>query len=196
MRGRERISLAIGVISLVAAIMALVTVKRTGVRAQVAPAARPSRPVDPLSPETPLAVARHVAPALQPKTVAARGGTTYQARPMVSYDTRPFAKMADAWEKEADDAEWSLNIKTFIGAMIETFGDGPDAGSLDAIEVRCRQSVCRIDAEASELATLAKLQESSRPQQPHVTYELAMGDAGPRVEAFLGRERGDGVYEQ
>ena len=74
--------------------------------------------------------------------------------------------------------------------MIESLGDVPDARGLDALAVRCKQSVCRIDAEAPESGTLASLLDSSRAQQPHVTYQLALGDADAHVEAYLARERG------
>jgi hypothetical protein len=109
----------------------------------------------------------------------------------LSYDARPFTRMAEAWETETDDAEWSLNIKTFIGAMIETLGDRVDAQSADALSVRCRQSVCRIDTEAFDVDTVTRVLQSSHEQQVHVTYQAHVAEGGIEVEAYLGRQLGE-----
>ena len=110
-------------------------------------------------------------------------------RRAIAYDRRSFDQMGEAWLKEADDPEWSLNAKTFVNALIETLDDKADAHGLDELSVRCRQTVCRLDGESSELMTLTKLFGESRQEQYHVTYNLSTGDAGQQIEAYLGKER-------
>ena len=111
-----------------------------------------------------------------------------------SFDTRSFERMAQDWEREADDPDWSLNVRTFIGAILDTVDHGADAQDdhgLGPIAVRCRVSACRIDLDAEDAHLLRDLFESSREQQSHLTYEMSGGDAALQVEAYLSRQRGE-----
>jgi hypothetical protein len=123
-------------------------------------------------------------------------GWSQRQRQVIQYDRRSFDQMGNAWEREAEDPEWSLNVKTFVGAMIETLDERADAQSPYDLSVRCRQTVCRLDVETADFMTLGRVLESSRPQQPHVTYHLSSSDAGTQVEAYLGRDRGFPIDEQ
>jgi hypothetical protein len=133
-----------------------------------------------------VAMARPAAP--QASDGRVRRGTAAPTPSGVNYDTRSFTGMADAWETETDDAEWSLNIKTFLGAMVETLGDRIDAQPADDLSVRCRQSVCRIDAENFDVDTFKKVLQSSREQQVHVAYQAHVAEGGLEFEAYLGRQ--------
>jgi hypothetical protein len=107
-------------------------------------------------------------------------------------DQRAFAQMAEAWENEKDDADWSLNVRTFMGAIEESLDDGTDAAArargMDAVSVQCRQSVCKIEAEQPDMVTLGRVLRASADTQPHVTFQTSMGDAGSLVTAYLGRD--------
>jgi hypothetical protein len=191
--GGYRTWATLGAIAVIAAIVTLAAGKRTTVRARRVTAAAPAfaEPAggDP-SPGARIAWPVSSPPA-QVKAARATGGVRReQGLGAARYDRRPFEEMAETWEKESDDPEWSLNVKTFIAAMSETLEGPPDAQGIEAQSVRCRQSVCRVDLEAPDTLTLARLLVSSRAQQPHVTYQQYADDAGARVEAYLGRDRG------
>jgi hypothetical protein len=129
-------------------------------------------------------------PAAQP-SVTARP-TRVQPGEKARIDTRTFKQMAEAWEKESDDPDWSLNVRTFTGAIVETLDDGPDAQStirgVDAVSIRCRQSACRIDADQQDMVTLGRVLRSSADPRPHVAYETTADEAGARVTAYLGHD--------
>jgi hypothetical protein len=186
----------IGVILATVAVVVLAVAKRQPVRAQVAPSDSPADSSDPSS-WAPSRAVGGAAPALAVTAGQVESGqrdrraTVAAKSPAPSYDARPFAGMSEAWERETDDAEWSLNIKTFIAAIIETVGDPSDARSVDMFSVRCRQSACRIDAEAIDIETVRKVFESSREQQAHVTYQVHSSEAGRAFEAYLGRQPGE-----
>jgi hypothetical protein len=105
------------------------------------------------------------------------------------YDTRTFERMSQDWGRERDDPDWSTNTSTFIQAMLETMEVDAEDRHLDGLSVRCRTSVCRVDARG-ELVTLSQLLDSSRDQQDHVTFEVHQGDgdSGMIVEAYVARE--------
>ncbi|HTB77529.1 MAG TPA: hypothetical protein VK762_30000 [Polyangiaceae bacterium] len=108
--------------------------------------------------------------------------------PKLPHDTRTVDRMADDWAREPDNPEWTSNVRTFIGAMIDTFGDGQAAWP-HSLDVRCRTSVCRIDTDGQDPETLRQLVESSREQQAHVVFRPHEGDADFGFEAYLGKDR-------
>jgi hypothetical protein len=122
---------------------------------------------------------------------SANAQVAQQVRPHAVYDTRTFEQLAQAWAVEKDDAEWSLNMNTFVDAINDTMPDDRDAQRLDAISARCRESVCRIDVQAQDPRSLHYLLESARPQQPHLAYHVQAGDGGVSVEAYVSRELGE-----
>jgi len=111
--------------------------------------------------------------------------------PKLPHDTRTVDRMADDWAREPDNPEWTSNVRTFIGAMIDTFGDGQAAWP-HSLDVRCRTSVCRIDTDGQDPETLRQLVESSREQQAHVVFrphEATRTSGSRRTWAKTGRPR-------
>jgi hypothetical protein len=106
-------------------------------------------------------------------------------RAAAAYDERNLDQMADDWEREPDDPERTLNIRTFIGAMVDTFGDAQGTWPA-SLEVRCRTSVCRIDTDGQDIETLRKLVASARDQQANVQFRMHEGRPG--FEAYVGKE--------
>ena len=197
--GRRHVALAGAfVVGIGVAVMSLVIVRegpaaRSRLRAHVQPESQDETVAENGSNAN---VGGFAVPAFEGRATAATA--TDPPRPKsraTDYDHRSFDQMGDSWRKEADNPEWSLNAKTFIGAMIETMNDtadatGPaDAQELGGLSVRCRQTVCRLDGESPEILILAKLLGESQQEQYHVAYQLSAGEAGEQVEAYLGRER-------
>jgi hypothetical protein len=189
------------ILAVVLAVVPLVVaVKRPSVQVKVGAGAQPDSPPE-TSTERPadnvLGVVLVQPAAKQSSTRRAIAyGEPHARRQAIEYDKRSFAQMGDAWLKETDDPEWSLNVKTFVGAMIETLDERADAQSLEGLSVRCRHTVCRLDVETADVMTFAKVERLSRQQQSHVTYNLSRSDAGTQIEAYLGRERGAPTDEQ
>jgi hypothetical protein len=192
-RARRFRSVIGAVVAVIAVVPFVVAVRRTAVHAEVGASVQPNslpetsieRPPD----TVPKVVLVQPAVTQRSTTPAIEHRGPHPQRQPIEYDKRSFAQMGEAWLKETDDPEWSLNVKTFVGAMFETVARA-DAQSLDGVSVRCRQTVCRLDVETAEVGTLAEVLESSRQQQRHVTYSMSNSDAGSRIEAYVGRDRG------
>jgi hypothetical protein len=110
--------------------------------------------------------------------------------PASAYDNRSLDEMAQAWAGEADDPEWTLNVRTFVGAIIDTMAEGGAGHSPESLSIRCRQSVCRIDSDGRDVAMLRELSQSAREEQLHVQVRLnnSNSPANPGVEVYVGRD--------
>jgi hypothetical protein len=193
---RRFLPLAGALVAVIAvALVSLALVWKRPVPSRLRARALPSSPAETAAEDTSNAnVAGFHARAFEAPAATATANDRPRPRPTrraIEYDRRSFDEMEGAWRREADDPERSLNAKTFVGALIETLDEGADAQAHDGLSVRCKQTVCRLDGDPSELMTLAALLGESRQEQYHVTYNLSTSDAGDQVEAYLGRERAD-----
>jgi hypothetical protein len=110
-------------------------------------------------------------------------------RNAVAYDARTLDRMAHDWEHEAEDADRTVNVRTFIGALIDTVDDGALPATWPAsLTVRCHTSVCRLDFGAQDMPTLSKIREESRQIHVQVRPHDADVDGGIWFEAYLGNE--------
>ena len=116
-------------------------------------------------------------------------GVPTRSRQDGSYDHRSLEEMARDWAGEADDPEWTLNVRTFVHAMIETMHVTDSNQGSDLLSIRCRQSVCRLDSDGSDIARLRELLRSAREQGAYVKIRLNNAANSPRIEAYLGKER-------
>jgi hypothetical protein len=103
-------------------------------------------------------------------------------------DERDFDGFARDWEYETDNSEWTLNLRTFLAAMRETLDDTSEAGPSQDFDVRCRQSVCRIEGRDSNLVKLQALADMINKGGYPLQSETEYGDGGMSFVTYLGKE--------
>ena len=132
---------------------------------------------------------------------------TLQSRPRLPASTarqdpeRPLVRVAanleevaNQWRGETHDEEWSLNIFTFVSALLDTV----DSGAHVVDEVDCRTTVCRIEFLPDDTGKVLALGEELRGEGVPFQARLLPvdADAGPsgpaRFVAFVVRAGADG----
>jgi hypothetical protein len=96
-----------------------------------------------------------------------------------------FEDMEARWSGETDDQEWTVNAETFIGAQLETFGDG---GELPPFAIRCRTTVCQAEFSQAELGPLMKLAEAQRESGRLFKYQRLESDGASLLRVYCFRE--------
>jgi hypothetical protein len=89
-----------------------------------------------------------------------------------------FDDLATFWEDERHDPEWSANVKEYIYAMLE-----PEDLNLDVLSrVDCRETLCRVEMNASHIPALSRLRATaSGGGPPRFARKFVNADSGAHV---------------